>query len=195
MQEEGIRNSNKWTGPVGMNIGGVLYIDMSTDELLESNIDQLSESIKKFTNKKITQTTSMSSKNNANSKENAKNDFVKLEELDYETAIALLVYLGCLKNVESFIAKNYNKEDFDGKLLSLINNEMEFIDHLGLQYLNLNSLIVRKIFSDIQTIKNNGIEEKSLQQINKLRKEAAAKAKVINIQTAKYMHLYLFSFL
>ena len=170
-----------------MNIGGVLYIDMSTDELIESNINQLVESIQKYSNKKIIH----SNTNSQDKKEIAdiikSNNFKnKLEELDYDSCIAMLVLLGCPENIENRILKNYNRENFDGKLLSLISNETEFVEEFDLQ--DLKSLLLRKIFTELQRIKTYGIEEKLLQQINKMKNEAVNKNKVI--QYYIYIHKF-----
>lgn len=46
--EETMRNPNDWTGPVGMNLGGSLYIDLSSDETLEKQSAALATAILKI---------------------------------------------------------------------------------------------------------------------------------------------------
>jgi len=98
----------------------------------------------------------------------------------------MLVLLGCPENIENRILKNYKKENFDGNLLSLISNETEFVEEFDLQ--DLKSLLLRKIFTELQRIKTYGIEEKLLQQINKMKNEAVNKNKVI--QYYIYIHKF-----
>ena len=45
--EESMRNANDWTGPVGMNLGGSLYVDLSSDETLEQQSAALAAAILK----------------------------------------------------------------------------------------------------------------------------------------------------
>ena len=80
------------------------------------------------------QTTSLSTLSIASNDDNEKNSYVKLEDLDYETTIALLIHLGCPDDIESRILKqNYTQHIFKGKLLSFITTEQQLIDELGLQ--------------------------------------------------------------
>ena len=129
-------------------------------------------------------TSSLSTLSIASSNDNETNK-LKLQDLDYETTIVLLIHLGCPQDFESRILNlNYTKNSFNGNLLSFINDEKEFVDGLKLQ--DLPTFLSRKIFTDIQKIKSIGIEEKQILEVMRLRdadkakadKEAADKAKI-----------------
>jgi hypothetical protein len=44
-----MRNTREWTGKLGFNLGGLLYVDCSSDEKLEESVDSLCREIKKRT--------------------------------------------------------------------------------------------------------------------------------------------------